>query len=115
MSKEIDSYNPLPTCPSCGATLEYARINVAESFNCPACGNQLMVSERYTKIWRRISTVLTLLSLLALGTRNLYLLFLAPVVLVIIGAVGSIVIKRIYPPPIEDVLARSKEARYTPL
>jgi hypothetical protein len=74
-----------------------------------------MVSERCTKIWRRISTVLILLSLLALGMRNLYLLFLAPIVLVIIGAVGSIVIKRIYPPPIEEFLTRSKEARYTPL
>jgi hypothetical protein len=74
-----------------------------------------MVSETYTKRWRAVTYVLFLLSCLALGLENVYLLFLAPAVFIVIGVVGSIVSKRLFPPPIEDVVARSKEARYTPL
>jgi uncharacterized paraquat-inducible protein A len=116
MMANDDEVDPqLPQCPTCGARFEYARINVAKPFDCPSCGNKLMVSEAYTKRWRAATYVLFLLSCLALALNNVHLLFLAPVVFIVIGVVGSIVSKRIFQPPLEDVVAKSKEARYTPL
>jgi hypothetical protein len=74
-----------------------------------------MVPAAYTKRWRLVTKVLILLSRLALALRNIYLLLLAPITFVFIGAIGSIVSKRTFPPPLEDVLTKSKEARYIPL
>jgi hypothetical protein len=74
-----------------------------------------MVSDTYTKKWRAISYGLILLICALLALHDLFLLLLAPVVLFLVGVIGSIISKRLFPPHIEDVVARSKEARYTPL
>jgi hypothetical protein len=74
-----------------------------------------MVSEAYTNRWRTFCYGLTLLICALLALRNFFLLLLAPVVVFLVGVFGSIVSKRLFPPPIEDVVSRSKEARYTPL
>ena len=105
----------LPTCPVCAATLLYPQINVAKEFDCLSCGNKLAVSEDYTKACRTASYMLTLAICLVLAFRNLYLLLLAPAILFVVGMITSIASKRIFPPPIEDVVARSKAAKYIAL
>jgi uncharacterized paraquat-inducible protein A len=103
------------TCPLCASGLEYPTVNVAKAFKCPSCGNALMVSEQYTKMWRTSCYVLTLIICVLLARRNLFFLFFAPAVLFLVSAIASIVTKRIFPPLIEPVVDRSNEARYTAL
>lgn len=74
-----------------------------------------MVSEAYAKRWRSVSYGLIIVICVLLARHDIFLLFLAPVVVFFVGAFGSIASKRIFPPPIEDIAARSKEARYIPL
>jgi hypothetical protein len=64
---------------------------------------------------RRSTEALTLICCVLLGIRNVYLLLLAPIVLLLISVVAGIVSKRIFTPPIDDVVAKSKEAKYVPL
>jgi hypothetical protein len=74
-----------------------------------------MACETYTKKWRAFCYLLTLSICAALGVRSLYFLLLAPAVLFVVSVVASIISKQMFPPPIEAVVDRSNEARYTPL
>ena len=74
-----------------------------------------MVSETYAKRCRGVSYGLIILICVLIAYHNIFLLFLAPVVLFFVVAFVSIASKRLFPPPIEDVVAKSKEARYMPL
>lgn len=105
----------LPQCPNCGWKFDYSRVDLVKAFKCPSCGSKLAVSEAYMKNLRRTTELVTLLVSVMLGLRNAFLLLLAPVVLFLVSMVGGIISKRLFPPHIEDVVARSKEARYTPL
>jgi endogenous inhibitor of DNA gyrase (YacG/DUF329 family) len=112
MSNESNPNSRSPECPKCGASLERARVNLVRPFVCPTCGTTLAISESYRKYFRGTIYALTLLSCAALGLRNVFLLLLAPVVLFLISVVAGIVGARIFIPPLDDVVAKSKEARY---
>lgn len=106
---------PLPRCPSCLSELEYRYINLVHPFTCPACDSQLAVAEVYKKRLRLACTSVTVLIAVLLGLKNLFLLFFVPLVFYVVAILGHIFVKRMFLPPVEDVMARSKEATYVAL
>jgi uncharacterized C2H2 Zn-finger protein len=105
----------LPKCPNCGAALEYRIINVARPFGCPACQSELVVSDDYSRRVRFVCFAITVFFCALLALRNLLLAVFAPIVFFFVVMFVTIIAKRTFQPPIEDVLGRSKEARYTAL
>jgi hypothetical protein len=101
-----------PECPNCGSKLSNAQIDLVKPFPCPSCAKKLAVSETYMWRLRRTAEALTLGLSVWLALSNIFLLVLAPIVLVFISMVAGVVSKRIFPPPIDEVVDKSKEARY---
>src|SRR5947209_11691001 len=66
---------PLPTCPSCGAKLEYLKVVQLNSpFSCPNCRAELCVPRLYGLLGFWLSLANSVLLSIAIGLRGLYLL-----------------------------------------
>src|SRR2546425_1891899 len=66
---------PLPTCPSCGAKLEYLKVVQLNSpFSCPNCRAELCVPRLYGLLGVWLSLANSVLLSIAIGLRGLYLL-----------------------------------------
>jgi hypothetical protein len=105
----------LPSCPNCGSRLQYAVINVVVIFRCPECNSELIVSDDYRKRVKLTCFALAALFCFFLARKNLSLLVLTPAVFFLVVFAVTFSAKRIFRPPLEDVVARSKAARYTAL
>ena len=105
----------LPSCPSCGSRLQYSVINLAVVFRCPECNSELIVCDDYRKRVKLTCFALTALFCFFLGRKSLFLLVLIPVVFFLVVFAVTVGVKRIFQPPLEDAVARSKAARYTAL
>jgi hypothetical protein len=120
----------MPKCPNCGAKVEYVRILLTKPFPCPSCGRQLMVFESYFKRFRVFFTAVAIVVGAAVTWRYwlaaprtdaglfqaialFFLTFYITMMVVIIF--GTIYVKRIFPPKLEDYEEYSKQAHYTPL
>jgi hypothetical protein len=107
-----------PVCPNCGSRLPYARINIVNPFECPACGKRLCVPAEYSNNIRRVCIVLTIASYMGffLVWKSFLLAFLlAFLVLFVVALVSAIFCKRLLPPKIQDYATESVKARYIAL
>jgi len=97
----VESCDAKPKCPACGSPLEYRDIYIARPFQCGTCKECLSVSQSYRSWFRWVGIILAFPLCWFLGFRNLSLLVLIPVACFLLGAIGSIIIKRIAPPEIQ--------------
>ena len=105
----------LPRCPSCGSEVQYQVIHLGRAFKCPACENDLIVSDYYSTRAKVVCFSLTALLCFFLACKDLRLLLLTPVVFFVVVLTVTVATKRIFRPPLEHVVSRSKEARYIAL
>jgi hypothetical protein len=120
----------IPKCPTCGVTVGYLRINVVNPFPCPHCGRLLMVPKTYFKRLRLFSIVLAAAVAVTIGLRYcataprtdagvwhtyFLLLFTFGITFLLTASLGSILVKRIFPPTLDDFEEYSKQAHYTAL
>jgi len=84
-------------------------------FPCAACGRELVVEDQYRNRFHVIVLTITLAVSILLWMGNYYLIFLIPFAGVLVFMVVFSFMKRIFPPPLIDVEADSKQARYRPL
>jgi DNA-directed RNA polymerase subunit RPC12/RpoP len=120
-----EAVSRMPKCPACGKRVEYLRINLKDPFPCPLCGRKLMVSASYFKRLRYFCLTLAAVVAftvahrhLAAGSRTdpvLVFLLTSFVALSIVTVLSTILVKRIFPPQLEDYEEYSKQAHYTPL
>jgi|SRR5580658_6110836 hypothetical protein len=120
----------IPNCPTCGVAVGYVRINIVNPFPCPHCGRQLMVPKTYLKQLRLFSRVLAAVVTVIIGLRywatpprtdagvwraSFLLLFTFCITSLLTACLGSILVKRIFPPTLDDFEEYSKQAHYTAL
>jgi hypothetical protein len=107
-----------PLCPDCGSRLPYARINLANPFECPSCDKKLCVPPEYNTNIRRACVILTiaLYIIFFVSWKSIFLaFFLAVIASFIVGTAAQIFWKRIFPPEIQDCSTEAAKARYIPL
>ena len=107
-----------PVCPDCGSPLPYARINLANPFECPSCGKKLCVPPDYNNKIRRVCVILGIalyLIFLVLWKSILLAFFLAAIAFFIVAVIAQIFWKRIFPPEIQDCSTEAAKARYIAL
>ena len=105
-------------CPNCGTKIDYVRIALHRPFSCSSCRRQLILADSYLKRFQWFCRVFALVVALAvayklLGAGSLtdvrlwevlLLLFVSGAAgLVLTVTFGSIFVKRIFPPTIEDL------------
>jgi hypothetical protein len=115
----------IPRCPKCGGAVAYLRINIVNPFPCPNCGRHLMVPKTYLKRLRLFSLVLAAVVTVAVGLgywatppktdagvwrASFLLLFTFCISSFVTAALGSILLKRIFPPTLDDFEEYSKQA-----
>jgi len=120
----------IPKCPACGANIEFLRIRCDKPFPCPACGRQLMAAEPYHKRFLLFCRILGAAVAAAAtyrywlsaprtdaGVWHAFAILWLTCVITSLAAIffGSIFVKRIFPPKLEDYEEYSKQARYTAL
>jgi hypothetical protein len=119
-----------PKCPTCGVAVGYLRVNIVNPFPCPHCGRLLMVPKTYFKRLRFFCVVLAVAVAVTIGLRywataprtdagvwHTYLLslFTFSITVLLTASLGSILVKRIFPPTLDDFEEYSKQAHYTAL
>lgn len=100
-------------CPNCKTGQR--KYEFLAPFNCPNCGTELRVDHKYCTRFHIIIVVISLGAMWALWLQNFYLIFLTPIVPFFVGFIVFAVMKRTSPPPLIDVQADGKQARYRPL
>ena len=119
-----------PKCPTCGVAVGYLRVNIVNPFPCPHCGRLLMVPKTYFKRLRFFCVVLAVAVAVTIGVRywataprtdagvwHTYLLslFMFSITVLLTASLGSILVKRIFPPTLDDFEEYSKQAHYSAL
>ena len=107
----------LPACPDCGLQLPYARIDLANPFECPSCGEKLCVPVEYKEKIRRFCFTLAIVLplIFALVWHNIFLLIWMPVIGFLLAIIAPIFWKRIFPPEIVGFASETSKARYQAL
>ena len=120
----------IPKCPTCGGSVGFLRINIVNPFPCPHCSRLLMVPKTYFKRLRVFCVLLAIAVAVTIGLRYwaaaprtdagvwhtyLVLLFTFSITVLLATLLGSILVKRIFPPTLDDFEEYSKQAHYTAL
>ena len=125
-----EAASQVPKCPARGEPVAYVRIILIKPFSCPSCGRQLLVPEPYPKrirfLWMAMATAVGVgvtwrycltAPMTDAGIWRAFGLFWLTfyLTLTVVTIFGTIYIKRIFPPKLEDYEEYSKQAHYTPL